>query len=33
MLSREKIPKNYNFYVDRVVKRRLYGNRCAAYSA
>ena len=23
--SREKIPKNYNFYVDRI-KRRLYSN-------
>ena len=31
--SREKMSKNCNFYVRRVVERRLYGNRCAAYSA
>ena len=30
--SCEKIMKNYNFRVNRVVKRRLYGNQCAAYS-
>ena len=28
--SREKTTKNYNFYVDRVIKCRLYGNQCVA---
>ena len=32
IVSHEKILKNCNVYIDRVVKRRLYGNQCAAYS-